>query len=196
LNFTVVPFLYAFESLGTSKSHGKTKAKVARRIGVMKALSASLACAPPSTEAPSTPTPNPFSASLFEFMSISSGEGNAASGAGAGAEPYVMPVPPRDPMRASKTDAYRLCLQKLFLFCLRRFIPLKYVDTADLLQVYPEFMTRDAAELGLLRHAANWFDLILHTIKSQNNKSFLVAFVPQLSEGFNAKYITGSGESQ
>jgi len=198
MNFTLIPFLYAIESMstGSSKTHGKAKVKVAKKIGIIKSLSASLGDVRPSSES----TDSPFSRTVEEFMRSTSREERAGAGAGAGAaespKPYVMPMAPRDLMQTTKTDSYRLCLQKLFLFCLRRFIPLKYPGVEALLDVYPEFLNRDAAELKLLRDAANWFDLILHTIKSQNNKSFLIAFVPHLSEGRNAKYITGSGESQ
>ena len=101
-----------------------------------------------------------------------------------------------NPALTAKMNPLRLCLQKLFLYCLRKFIPLKYSRTDEFAQAYPEFQGRSASEMTLLRFTANWFDLAMYSLKSQNSKSFLTFFVPQLSEGFAIRYITGSGESQ
>ena len=103
-----------------------------------------------------------------------------------------------NPLTAGKSDDRCKLLKQLFIYCLRQFIPTKYKNNATFLLAsgYVQLKDRPPAEITKLRQCANWFDLILHTIKSQNNKSFLVSFVPSLSEGHQAKYITGSGESR
>ncbi len=103
-----------------------------------------------------------------------------------------------NPLTAGKSDDRCKLLKQLFMYCLRQFIPTKYKNNATFLLAsgYVQLKDRPPADITKLRQCANWFDLILHTIKSQNNKSFLVSFVPSLSEGHQAKYITGSGESR
>ena len=84
----------------------------------------------------------------------------------------------------------------MFFYVLRQYIPLKYISTYSFLEQYPEFIDRDPIEIGKLKICANWFDLVLFTVKPQNNKSFLLQVVPCISEGHQSRYITGSGESK
>lgn len=95
----------------------------------------------------------------------------------------------------SRSDDRRITLQVLFLYVLRHNIPLMYPTLESFLAAYPSLSDRPRAEQVKLYSNANWFDLALLTLKAQNNKSFLMSIVPRLSEGHNAKYITGSGES-
>ena len=109
---------------------------------------------------------------------------------------FLLPVPPFTPQEVPKAHEGRVCLIKMFLFCLRQFIPLKYVTINEFLIAYPEFIDRQPLELGLLKLNANWFELVLFASKPQNNKSFLITSIPPITEGFKIEYITGSGESQ
>lgn len=94
-------------------------------------------------------------------------------------------------------DRHRSTLQVLFLSLMRELVPLRYVTVESFLaqEAYSKFKDRTPDELTRLHSYANWFDLVLLTVKPENNKSFLMTVVPRLVEGESAKYITGSGES-
>ena len=93
-------------------------------------------------------------------------------------------------------DDLRCALEMLMLYLVRQFVPLKYRTVEDFLKVYPEMGEREKAEVNRLWQCANWFDVTLLTLKSQNNKSHMIgSLVPRMAEGAAAKYITGSGES-
>lgn len=64
------------------------------------------------------------------------------------------------------------------------------------LQVYTDFRERTSLEKERLRHSANWMDLILHVMQPRNNKTYLLALIPRIVEGKNARYITGSGQTK
>jgi hypothetical protein len=94
-------------------------------------------------------------------------------------------------------DRHRSTLQVLFLSLMRELVPLRYVTVESFLaqKAYSGFKDRTPDEVTRLHSYANWFDLVLLTVKPENNKSFLMTVVPRLVEGEAAKYITGSGES-
>ena len=103
-----------------------------------------------------------------------------------------------NPFQAGKNDPRSKLLIQIFLYCFKQFFSVKYVDNAMFLQVfeYSYLKERSSSEISKLRNNAIWFDIIMHCINPKNNKSFLMSFVPSLAEGYNAKYITGSGESR
>ena len=96
-----------------------------------------------------------------------------------------------------KDDERRLCIQALFLFVLRPYIPLKYDSIDSFIHQYPDFSSGYApTELENLKNTANWMDLVFFTLPPKNNKTFLMNLIPRLCEGRNARYITGSGETR
>jgi hypothetical protein len=96
----------------------------------------------------------------------------------------------------SKCDRRRCALQILFLRLLSEVVPEKYKTCEQFQQHHPGFRHYDNVEKEKLRVCANWFDLALLTTKPEMSKTYLMRMVPWLAEGCEAKYITGTGESQ
>ena len=113
------------------------------------------------------------------------------------------------------SDERRLAFQAMLLFILRPYIPIKYNDISELITMYPDFVTRDDTELEKLRSTANWMDLasysisfkvrlqplttqsifILKYLVLQDHVSLLMALIPQICEGKDAKYNINDSDS-
>lgn len=96
----------------------------------------------------------------------------------------------------SRNDDLRCVIEMLMLYIVRQYVPLKYRTVEEFLEAYPNKKDRSEDEQTKLWRCANWFDVCLLTLRPQNNKSHLMAIVPRLAEGSNARYVTGSGESR
>jgi hypothetical protein len=95
-----------------------------------------------------------------------------------------------------KDHDFRLALQALFLFLLRRRLEVKYASMESFLERYPDLVDRNFVERERLRQTANWMVLAFHVLQPRNNKSFILNLIPKIVEGKNARYITGSGQTR
>lgn len=73
---------------------------------------------------------------------------------------------------------------------------LKYQCVTDFLVVYVCFVGYQPKQQEQLMHVANWMAYLLSKIPARKNKGFVLQVIPKLVEGWNAKYITGSGQSR
>jgi len=93
-----------------------------------------------------------------------------------------------------------IMLQALWVFYLKKLkemLPpseLKYANLTLFLQTYPEFRLKPAQEQVYLWHTANWMVELFKMIPAYKNKGLAMIIVPKLVEGWEAKYITGSGQ--
>lgn len=86
-----------------------------------------------------------------------------------------------------------------FLLKLKSIIPtesLKYQNVDEFLKQYPEFLSKDEEEQINLFHTANWMFELFKFIPAYKNKGLTIMIVPKLVEGWEAKYITGSGQKE
>lgn len=98
-----------------------------------------------------------------------------------------------------RESALGLALWVAWLQVTAQFMPrsdLKYQSVADFLAVYVCFVGYDDARREHLMHVANWMAYLLSKIPARKNKGFALQVVPKLLEGWQARYITGSGQSR
>lgn len=65
----------------------------------------------------------------------------------------------------------------------------------ELMRSYPEFEELDPAEKSRLFHFRNVMVVALKLIRADNNMGYLIHLVAHLTEGKDAKYVTGSGQA-
>merc|ERR1719224_417092 len=76
---------------------------------------------------------------------------------------------------------------------------LKYPTPSSFLCKYDKFSGSNKyndVELNTLRDVANWMDVLLHIINAKKNKGLILSIVTKCVEGWNASYITGSGQTE
>jgi len=87
----------------------------------------------------------------------------------------------------------------LYLMKIKSVLPpetLKYQTIHEFLSHYPEFYHIPEQEQTLLWHTANWMHELFQMIPAYKNKGLAIMIVPKLIEGWDAKYITGSGQKE
>jgi hypothetical protein len=73
----------------------------------------------------------------------------------------------------------------------------KYRTLAEFLTEYNgDFDHADLAEQMRLFYTANWMAMVLKMLPAKRNKGYFLHVIPKLVEGFNVKYVTGSGQSR
>jgi hypothetical protein len=74
---------------------------------------------------------------------------------------------------------------------------LKYADVDSFLRAYSgKFDNLDHEEQLRLFNTANWMDVVLRMIPARKNKGLVIQVIPKLVEGWQAKYVTGSGQKK
>ena len=74
---------------------------------------------------------------------------------------------------------------------------LKYPTLEDFLNAYPgRFASESLEEQINLWHTANWMVILFKLIPAKKNKGLALQVVPKLIEGWDAKYVTGSGQTK
>jgi len=73
---------------------------------------------------------------------------------------------------------------------------MKYQMLANFLSVYPEFSYHSESDQLKLLNTANWMHIFTTLIPAKKNKGLIMQVIPKLVEGWNAKYVTGSGQTQ
>lgn len=73
---------------------------------------------------------------------------------------------------------------------------LKYQTLESFLEAYPQFSSKPESELNNLWHSANWMVEFFKIIPAYKNKGLVMMVIPKLVEGWEAKYITGSGQKE
>jgi hypothetical protein len=88
----------------------------------------------------------------------------------------------------------------LYLTKLKALTPdhaLKYPTFESFFAAYRAILTTSSnEELNLLWHTANWMSRLFTMIPAYKNKGLAIMVVPKLIEGWDAKYITGSGQKE
>lgn len=73
----------------------------------------------------------------------------------------------------------------------------KYQTLEDFLAAYPgQFDTESDTEKILLWQTANWMSILFQMITARKNKGLAMMIIPKLVEGWDAKYVTGSGQTK
>jgi hypothetical protein len=72
----------------------------------------------------------------------------------------------------------------------------RYTSLAEFLSVYPAFDEYEAAEQTRLMHTANWMHFLFTKIPAKKNKGLAIQVIPKLVEGWQARYVTGSGQTK
>ena len=74
---------------------------------------------------------------------------------------------------------------------------MKYPSIESFLDAYPGWFTNDSDyEKRYLWLAANWMNILFRMITARKNKGLVLQVVPKLIEGWDAKYVTGSGQTK
>lgn len=98
-----------------------------------------------------------------------------------------------------RESALGLALWVAWLQVTAQFMPrtqLKYQCVAEFIAAYVIFVDYDDKQQERLMHVANWMAYLLSKIPAKKNKGFALQIVPKLLEGWQARYITGSGQSK
>jgi len=73
---------------------------------------------------------------------------------------------------------------------------LKYQNVKSFLEAYEGFFNdMEPMEQETLKNEANWFKLVSVLLPPNKNKGLSIQIVPRLVEGWYAKYVTGSGQT-
>jgi hypothetical protein len=72
----------------------------------------------------------------------------------------------------------------------------KYPTMQSFLTAYPEFAVEDDSERNNLWQSANWMAILFTMITARKNKGLVMQVIPKLIEGWEAKYVTGSGQTK
>eukprot|EP01032_Pedospumella_encystans_P025659 gene25659-28991_t len=74
---------------------------------------------------------------------------------------------------------------------------MKYPSIESFLEAYPGWFTNDSDyEKRYLWLSANWMNILFRMITARKNKGLVLQVVPKLIEGWDAKYVTGSGQTK
>lgn len=74
---------------------------------------------------------------------------------------------------------------------------MKYPSIESFLDAYPGWFNNDSDyEKRYLWLAANWMNILFRMITARKNKGLVLQVVPKLIEGWDAKYVTGSGQTK
>lgn len=74
---------------------------------------------------------------------------------------------------------------------------LKYPTFISFQEAYPGcFATESNEERNLLWHTANWMHILFQIIPAKKNKGLAMQVIPKLIEGWDSKYVTGSGQTR
>ena len=74
---------------------------------------------------------------------------------------------------------------------------LKYQTMEAFLEAYEgHFSDTDPAEQEMLKNEANWFNVVSVLLPPRMSKGLTIQVVPRLVEGWQAKYVTGSGQTE
>ena len=72
----------------------------------------------------------------------------------------------------------------------------KYENVPEFLSAYsPRFDSYSEEESHRLFEIANWMNLFFTYVPAKKNKGLIIQVIPKVVEGWNAKYITGSGQT-
>jgi hypothetical protein len=99
----------------------------------------------------------------------------------------------------NKAGSLVVTLWVLFLMGIRSKcgIKMKYETAEAFLNVYDGRFVHYAPEyVATLRETANWMNVLFGFIPAEKNKGLALAIIPQVVEGWGAKYVTGSGQTQ
>jgi len=73
----------------------------------------------------------------------------------------------------------------------------KYKTMEEFLDAYDGwFASESEKEKHYLWQTANWMDLLFKMITARKNKGLAMQVIPKVVEGFDAKYVTGSGQTR
>lgn len=73
---------------------------------------------------------------------------------------------------------------------------LKYPTVDSFLETYSGYFDREPEdEKERLWHTANWMSILFTLITPRKNKGLAMQVIPKLVEGWNTKYVTGSGQT-
>lgn len=73
---------------------------------------------------------------------------------------------------------------------------LKYPSLDSFLETYSGYFDREPEdEKERLWHTANWMSILFTLITPRKNKGLAMQVIPKLVEGWNTKYVTGSGQT-
>lgn len=88
----------------------------------------------------------------------------------------------------------------VILNCLQKYVTLddfKYPTIESFLEAYPgHFQNESEYEKKYLWLSANWMCILFRMITARKNKGLVLQVVPKLIEGWDAKYVTGSGQTK
>jgi hypothetical protein len=96
-----------------------------------------------------------------------------------------------------------IVLQALWIYYLSKIrsnkdlTTLKYPTIEQFLEAYKDMLgVNNKTELENLWHTANWMAELFKIIPAYKNKGLAIMIIPKLIEGWDAKYITGSGQKE
>jgi hypothetical protein len=88
----------------------------------------------------------------------------------------------------------------IFFSHLKRLVPsneLKYQNVQSFLESYGgKFDCHTPDDQKLLCETANWMNEMFKYLSARKNKGLAIQMIPKLVEGWNAKYVTGSGQTK
>ena len=100
----------------------------------------------------------------------------------------------------TKESAMSVALWVLFFAITGEHYPaaqLKYQNMQAFLDAYEgHFNDTDPAEQETLKNEANWFNVVSTLLPPRMSKGLTIQVVPRLVEGWQAKYVTGSGQTE
>ena len=100
----------------------------------------------------------------------------------------------------TKESAMSVALWVLFFAITGEHYPaaqLKYKNVKAFLEAYEGYFNdTDPAEQEMLKNEANWFKVVSTLLPPDKNKGLTIQVVPRLVEGWHAKYVTGSGQTE
>lgn len=74
---------------------------------------------------------------------------------------------------------------------------MKYPSIETFLEAYPGWFINDSDyEKRYLWLSANWMNILFRMITARKNKGLVLQVIPKLVEGWDAKYVTGSGQTK
>lgn len=104
-----------------------------------------------------------------------------------------------DNTKLVKDGAFIYALYSIFLLVLKKFFKcheLKYPAYTDFIGMYPAFESNHTMAIIHLWETANWMNVLFRFIPARKNKGLVLAVIPRVVEGWDVKYITGSGQKK
>jgi len=71
----------------------------------------------------------------------------------------------------------------------------KYASIDEFLSKYPQFQEYDEPEKQRLFETANWMNIFFEYMPAKKNKGLIIQVIPKFLEGWQVKYVTGSGQT-